>query len=264
MMDVTSLDPSFNPIRSGGERPPTQDFATELAKDPGRSSAPRHVRAEDGARTSRTSGLPEPTDAATSANPESPLEALALEHLNTVVQPIGMTEMLLGSRIYGVHLLAGAYLSELSVSEAGQEALSISSDGLAGDDVPQPSMAVSVNVSSGFVEGEGQGVATSTEVPAVLASIPVESEDTATATDASMPADLATASAAVAFWPERSLRIHRDVDGGAVAWLRDYRLRSDDLPRVVDATLREAKDSGVVLSRIMLNGREAWSSRSDY
>ncbi|RDD81430.1 hypothetical protein DVJ77_12005 [Dyella tabacisoli] len=64
-------------------------------------------------------------------------------------------------------------------------------------------------------------------------------------------------------WAERSLRFIRQREGGLVAWLRDYRAEGDEVSQMVNALRQEAKAQGLVLQKIMLNGREAWTSRNN-
>jgi hypothetical protein len=182
--------------------------------------------------------------------------------LNTVVQPTGVTEALLGSRVYGVHLLAGAYLSELVVSESEVELNELHSE------TPQlTESAVAQEPTAAFALLD---VSTPGPDESLPTQAPVNAIDSLRESGSSMPADdIALTNAAVSdgtstlLWSERSLRFTPQRDGTAIAWVRDYRLESREIPRLMEALRGEAKTKGMSLSKIMLNGREAWSSRGN-
>jgi len=182
--------------------------------------------------------------------------------LNTVVQPTGVTEALLSSRVYGVHLLAGAYLSELVVSENEGE--------LVGPHAEAPPLTESAVAQ----EPEAASASLDANTPApdesLSTQVSVSAIDSIVDSDPSMPTDdIALTNAAASdgtstlLWSERSLRFTPQRDGTAIAWVRDYRLESREVPRLMEALRGEARAKGVSLSKIMLNGREAWSSRSN-
>jgi len=182
--------------------------------------------------------------------------------LNTVVQPTGITEALLGSRVYGVHLLAGAYLSELVVSESEGE--------LTGPHAETPQLTESAVAQ----EPEAASASLDANTPApdesLPTQVPVSAIDSLLESEPSMPTDdTALTNAAVSdgtstlLWSERSLRFTPQRDGTAIAWVRDYRLESHEMPRLMEALRGEAKAKGMSLNKIMLNGREAWSSHSN-
>ena len=182
--------------------------------------------------------------------------------LNTVVQPTGVTEALLSSRVYGVHLLAGAYLSELVVSESEGE--------LTGPHAETPQLTESAVAQ----EPEAASASLDANTPApdesLPTQVPVSAIDSLLESEPSMPTDdTALTNAAVSdgtstlLWSERSLRFTPQRDGTAIAWVRDYRLESHEMPRLMEALRGEAKAKGMSLNKIMLNGREAWSSHSN-
>lgn len=63
--------------------------------------------------------------------------------------------------------------------------------------------------------------------------------------------------AAVAAWPERSLRWITSSEGRATMWLRDYRIEIGEVPALLDQLLDKYGDLAH-LHRIMINGVEAW------
>ena len=66
------------------------------------------------------------------------------------------------------------------------------------------------------------------------------------------------------FWPESSFRLTKRSDGSAVIWLRDYRTPDEHAPRLVDELVEAALAANIRLGRIVLNGREVWTSRQNY
>jgi hypothetical protein len=179
------------------------------------------------------------------------------------VQAIGVTEALLGSRVFGLHLLAGGYLSEFALSESST---SETSDALrlvqASTASPEEQAASTDAVRSLEVASpEDQGHVEALAMGGAL----VDSEMSPAATDAPTQISVAEAPTGtpLAQWLERSLRFTKQPDGSAVAWLRDYRVDGDEASRLIDSLVQEAKAKGSVLSRVMLNGREVWTSRSD-
>lgn len=67
--------------------------------------------------------------------------------------------------------------------------------------------------------------------------------------------------AAWLLWPQRLLRWRPDATSeGVVAWLRDFSLDTAGLPPLVDSIIALAKEQGIPLQRIMLNGHAVWSS----
>jgi hypothetical protein len=182
--------------------------------------------------------------------------------LNTVVQPTGVTEALLGSRVYGVHLLAGAYLSELVVSESESE--------LTGLHAEAPPLTRSVMTQEPAAASASLDANTPAPDESLPTQVPVSVIDSLLESEPSMPADDTALTNAAAsdgtstlLWSERSLRFTPQRDGTAIAWVRDYRLESREMPRLMEALRGEAKAKGLLLSKIMLNGREAWSSHSN-
>lgn len=282
MPDISSIDGYANPWRSSVNRSPSQDFADELAKEDGKAQSDKRAqakqdnetrseaRAQGEATTEQTtstvrlvSGTALPGNSGMSAAKAAVL-ATVQEQLGVVVQPIGDTEALLGSRVFGLHLLAGAYLSELTLSEGATseatfdavKAVQSSTTSLEEQAAPLDSL-----LSEQTASPEDPSPVESLVVPGAT----VTNEASAAATDASPQTAAAMESTGVpaAHWLERSLRFTKQSDGSAVAWLRDYRADGHETAKLVDSLIQEAKANGSVLSRVMLNGREVWTSRND-
>jgi hypothetical protein len=74
--------------------------------------------------------------------------------------------------------------------------------------------------------------------------------------DAARASDLSSL-AAIAAWPERSLRWITSSEGRVTMWLRDYRIEIDEVPALLDQLLDKYGELAH-LHRIMINGVEAW------
>lgn len=175
------------------------------------------------------------------------------------VQPVGVTEALLGSRIFGWHAFAQAYLSELTASNVTLNEES--------DPVEATLQLAQVTPSIPEVaDGEAAGIrhapstATLSELGLVAESPRGAEGMDGHAAEAGATDPVVAAVASSDYWSERSLRFTRHADGRNVAWVRDYRLDGAEADRLVGSVLQEAQAGGLVLDRIMLNGREAWSS----
>ncbi len=262
MTDVTGIDPHRLVQRSGeARRAEAQDFAKALAyqRDESRHAAAPGGRAES-ARAEVVAPEAGPAAAVQSAMADRQATLLPTQALlDIAVQPVGVTQALRDARVYGMHALAGAYLSELAAADT---------------EAPPEQPTASVAPAAEQVTAVQQSPAST-----VLAAMPAVSEvapATASAAtlplfrisalqpeSASLPTDPVTATLAgtQSRWPDSLLRLVRQRDGGTVAWIRDYRVQPGEVPALV-AQLRDcARADGVALHRIMLNGREAWSSR---
>lgn len=288
--DISSIDGIINPSRFSTNRSPSQDFADELAKEA--SNAPSktrtqaktsdaHAQAEQGgkaasdtktpgevvAEQATSAGQPFSGGVVSGSNSMLSAEAAVLTtqlQLGTVVQPIGVTEALLGSRVFGMHLLAGGYLSELVLPEGETADVSldaetaVQSSVVSPEERPLPADLLRSSRSSSL-EDQSSIEALTTQIALVENEVSEATSETFSRT----PVATAATSAPLAQWLERSLRFTKQADGSTAVWLRDYRAGADEGARLRDSLLQEANATGVVLGKIMLNGREVWTSRSD-
>ncbi|GAB2554849.1 hypothetical protein [Rhodanobacter koreensis] len=295
MADIPSIDGYINPWRSSTNRSPSQDFADELAKEANTAPADTQTHAQKGSDTPSAARAQEEqggkatterqtqdgvvAELATPAgqqlsgrslpgnNSVLSLEAALLnaqQQLGTVVQPIGVTEALLGSRIFGMHLLAGGYLSELALSQGATADIAFDAvNAVQSSAAPQEGQAMPVS-SARSLQSTSLEEQSSIEA-LVMQTAPVANEASEAATETLTYAAVATAStsAPLSQWLERSLRFTKQSDGSTTAWLRDYRVGAAEAANLRDSVLQEANAKGVVLGKIMLNGREVWTSRSD-
>ncbi|MGS1137641.1 hypothetical protein ACVCL4_15905 [Rhodanobacter sp. UC4444_H11] len=182
---------------------------------------------------------------------------------NATVQPTGVTETLAGSRVFGIHLFAGRYLSELYAS---------ASCGLP----PLPSRAgiadtegTAVAPHAGVRETAGLMVSTMTPYPPQYGAMQVWGDMARTAVGA--PREEAEPAAVAAIsdtpravpWPEDSLRLTKNANGGLTLWLRDYRMDDTAATPVVEAMVQEARSKGLKLEKVLWNGREVWTSLNE-
>jgi hypothetical protein len=272
MSNITGIDTLFQAQQNDANQQPMQDFARELAK----SSEQAKHDAQDAAnaKSDGKPGAQEPSPGTTLPSASRPdlSGRTALEPANALsappakpmeevlVTPVGITEALLGARVFGWHALAQAYLSELSIAdkESGKSAIAEASPAWVEDasapadsaDKAVPEMVSAQNVA------EDAGVASDVEVAPQDRQQAISSD----AASAGAPESIAADTRASGYWAERSLRLVRQRDGGVVAWLRDFRVADADRPALLNAVLHEARAQGLVLNKIMLNGREAWSS----
>ena len=179
------------------------------------------------------------------------------------VHPVGVTEALQSARVFGVHLLAGSYLSEIllrdeSVGRPIPAAEPAYAGGEAQPAVPAPHGGAAPPSLADVIGGQPSfpqmAVAPSETFAGVESRHAVET--------VSCPAGaLACGAPAEVAWSERILRITGEREGHAVAWLRDFRLDAAGEARLVQSVRQEARAHGVKLAKIMVNGREAWASR---
>lgn len=256
--------------------PPMHDFAHELAKHPEQTKPlAQNNGAQGDGKAAGYNGFEqeqgfEPAQAEPVANADGALPQMELQTAlaqpdnvgeHNPVAPIGVTESLLETRIFGWHAMAQAYLSELSTADSHSE----SHDAVQSDQTLTTTQVETANKTPAsasmvsFPETEEESAATAQADVLVKAQTSITS-DSATPSNALEPA--MTDASASGFWPERSLRFTRQRDGSSVAWLRDFRLGDAEASRLIRFVLGDAKEKGVALSRIMLNGREVWTSPS--
>lgn len=274
-MVIHHVDAPSSPSHARIERPPARDFAQELIEGDKRMSGVLHPRASSPEKatsfpaarhplapvqsvgSTTTSIGPAASGSASSTDGESLLGA---ELVSVLVQPAGVTETLLAARVYGVHLMASPYLSELVEQEI--------------DKPVQPSISVgAVEPSDGSTENQAvpsialadlsarMPAGASRQQVSVVADLPVEigPKSPATVSRSAGVTVSASAAAVAEFWPEASMRFTRRADGGTVLWLRDYRISDEGGAQLVAIMIKEAMAQGTPLSRVVLNGREAWT-----
>jgi hypothetical protein len=277
MSTIVSTDAMLaSPFARSSDRQADGDFSSELDRPDPADDA----RAERAATRARP--LPKPVDAlppgvrgnaaseprvtepadASGIPQESPsLPESTIALVNQIVQPVSLMGQLLASRVYGEHLLGGGYLSVMSTAEADEQAATTAHGVVAAETSFE---AVDRVASPAAVVAEAQdAVGTSvTELFAATTQTPGGTDiDWNEATSAS---DRSSMFAAVArSWPDHLLRAIGQPDGSCVVWLRDFRLGDADADAQVAALVHEAHSQGTRLSRIILNGREVWSSPTE-
>lgn len=266
MNQIAGIDQSLNPTPREPQIKPAHDFAHELAKDQARNDAAA-ARAAVADRNEQFAGkAPEATlsEAAEATDekaviPNGELDATTASVRESMVQtvaPVGVTQAFLGARVYGLHLAAQGYLSVLSSaqieeqSHAAQASAAVIDSQHAMDEIGEiqvrPVTAAQIENTSGAQPG-----AVALQVDPLVVS---ESE----APPSESPG-LVSATPTIV-WPERVVRVARGSQGVSV-WLRDYRIGSDEGSQLVSAVIAQARAHGEALQRIILNGREVWTSR---
>lgn len=275
MTNIFGVDAASQPWQRDSTRVSEKDFAHELAKHEAEQKPGSQVKQDDQGNAKSSAEFGSDTHesglaslAVASASDEALSTAARAEVLNEAQQladapvaPTGVTEALLGARVFGWHALAQVYLSELTAADKEQAeqtlhaAQKLSSQPAISEQDAEPS-TVSMSSTLRMAEGEGVFVAPQTEIITQVQSR-LGSDD---ATSANV-AELSTADAsATSYWSERSLRFTRQRDGSSIAWLRDFRISDGEASHLIQLVLNDAKANGVALSKIMLNGREAWAS----
>jgi hypothetical protein len=271
MSDISQIDASLHPKRPPAERTPARDFAHELAKGgdgAGAQSAPRQDTA--GAVPSLPAmpkpevNLPQVAHVSAKLFDGTAAGIAIQEQLSVAVQPTGITQALLGSRVYGVHLLAGTYLSELEARAyptlAAVPDMAVSTMA----EIP-PLMSVGQSDASP-VSSDTASVAPLHEEAMAMLNLLAKDETVMAASHASPSSEVSivSAEASTMLWPESSLRLTKQRDGSTVIWLRDFRMPAEGASHVVDALVRAARTEGIRLGKIVLNGREVWTSSENY
>jgi|GEM_PF-1100354 len=271
------IDGLFHPYKpDGSTREPNtaHDFEHELSKGEEHTQSSSHfVRDHTSENSAQTrlgreqSHEADPTsgelnsdedDAATSQLPEAVLKPSA------PVLPIGVTEALLASRVFGIHLLAGSYLSELtSVARVAVEPFSASSstaiaipngvDGHPGQAGDQSLMIGQIASPTGQASTAGVETMALGRDSGGQASGPAPDDET----------DTSSFQVSNMVWQERLLRVVKYSDGAVVAWVRDFRIDPDGASELVANLMEKLQHQGLQVSRVMLNGVEAWASTGD-
>jgi hypothetical protein len=276
MTNIYGVDASLQAWQQDNQRPPAKDFAHELAKrDEPVKTAPQNdakpnpdaeFEGQSSTQPGKSASIPLPGDETAALSAQEALAAVqseAQQLAQATVTPTGVTEALLGARVFGWHAMAQAYLSELTAADGGTTAHALSEEQVmsSAQSVPDDSaeaLAASEPSTAAVVD-------TSTATAPVQAANPTQAR---LATDEAVSpgtADMALADvAAPSYWSERSIRFTRQGNGASVAWLRDFRISHTEASHLIQFVLNDAKAKGVVLSKIMLNGREAWASPNNH
>lgn len=269
MTDISQIDGGRTGQAAVPQRQASRDFSEELARD--------HRMHEFDNRSDRAAEAPSLSadtvqPAANTQGESTAALQLALmgasETSATIrllqqmaVQPIGQLGAVRNARVFGVHLLAGAYLSEVDTAETG---------GTAGDvnggapKVVDPSGQVALTSAEAKASVAALSAVPSTDVqaqasPAISGTVAVALSSHGNAALDNVAHGVAGAGT-LAHWVDRLLRYSRQPDGSTVAWLRDFRVSEDQVPALVSAVLQHASQLGMTPGLIMLNGREVWPS----
>ncbi|MGN6151012.1 MAG: hypothetical protein ACTHOH_03250 [Lysobacteraceae bacterium] len=114
------------------------------------------------------------------------------------------------------------------------------------------SMPVNTRIAAGDAAGEGTAALDTQDPRAVVA----RQEETDAPEE--IPASRAGTPTEAAAWLARWVGFIQRTGRPPSLWLRDYRLDPDDARRLADMLHRTATADGIVLDRIVVNGRELW------
>lgn len=248
-------------------RQPEKDFSHELRKQEPQSRlvAQNHTKTTDSGFNEKPMTF-EPNEfhsvvAMDEGLPKTPVQMAMLEQIQAAepiaVAPVGVTETLLEARVFGWHAMAQAYLSELTTADGVAKQLGASEISQAAMMAPSEPMGASVATApaANSVAPEDASEVQSLETLPIQPSIATDDAAPASAVESTV-----AGSSAQALWAERSLRFTRQRDGSSVVWIRDFRLSDAEASHLTQWVLGDARQKGVTLSRIMLNGREVWTS----
>ncbi|GLQ86478.1 hypothetical protein [Dyella flagellata] len=264
------VDTSAQLLKREESRQPAQDFAHELAKpDVHGKQSPLPTPSQTKSMASegfdvRQSFEPAQPNADTATNetlPPLPMQDAVLEPVQAnqpvTVAPTGVTEALLEARVFGWHAMAQAYLSELTAADAGvkQSGSWQSERGVLAEAAEAVSEPLALNETVAAEPAEPTTGTSAVDTLPVQSLLTPNEATPAHAIEATM-----ASSSAPALWPERSLRFTRQRDGSSVAWLRDFRLSDSEASHLIRWVLSDARAKGMALGKIMLNGREVWTS----
>jgi hypothetical protein len=283
MTNIISIDMAAQLWQQDLAAQPAQDFAQELAKHEAQEKSQQHPQekadeqlkaaSRDSESAAEHTDTQQPTSTprtvSASVSDDSSQTAWAAKQAtiaqeqalaDVTVAPTGLTEAILGARLYGWHAQAQVYLSELSLAgeQVEQQAVKDSPESHPNTiSVEEPASEAVSMPTPVEVEKLVSTQATTTASDSKPDDVRVSSDDAAPTS----AKEIATSDASLAgYWAERSLRFTRQQDGSSVAWLRDFRISSSEAPRLVALALSDANAKGLKLSRIMLNGQQAWPS----
>lgn len=260
------LDKTAQLAQRDESRQSAEDFAHELAKQAPQAKPSAQGNPKTAAGRSFDEQQPlQPNEpklpAIDEALPRESAQATLLQPMQAAepinVAPVGVTETLLEARVFGWHAMAQAYLSELTAADDSAKAPGtnpVDQAAMAAQAEPidaSSATVVAVTVQAAEEAAQVQPV----DAMAIPPSLATDETPSASALTATM-----AGSGAQASWPERSLRFTRHRDGSSVAWIRDFRLGDAEASHLVGWVLSDARQKGVPLGRIMLNGREVWAS----
>jgi hypothetical protein len=269
MTDIAGVDGNRAPLAVVAQRQPSRDFGEELARN--RQQSERNDQSD---RLTPNGEAPQEGAAQMASSPNDLETALHLAlsgaagaasticlMQQAVVQPIGDLEAVRDARVFGVHLFAGAYLSEVSTVDGGSnDASSTDRPADAAATAGTPSSATDDTASSATAMSSveignewGPGATSTLSRPDASLTNPDDARLDSVTNENSYAGTLVQ-------WVDRLLRYSRQSDGGVVAWIRDFRIGADRESQVVAAVLKHASELGVMPQRVMLNGREIWSS----
>lgn len=275
MTNIAGVNPSPQPSQQDSHRTPARDFAHELARRDEQvktnSQGDAKANQEPGFENQLLTEDGKPQWAAPAAEREAAVSAQeaqlavqteAQQLARAPVTPAGVTETLLEARVFGWHGMAQAYLSELTAATGDEPRLhAVSEEQASATSTTDKSAEAQPAAPSAPVEVAEP----TTAAPQLQSSEQMSPRFAAADTASSNVAELAVADAtASSYWSERSVRFTRQRDGASVAWLRDFRISDAEASHLIQFVLSDAKAKGVALSKIMLNGREAWTSPNSH
>lgn len=175
--------------------------------------------------------------------------------------PITVAEAGTRARLFEQHWFANGYLSFLADADRPRAP---AANGVAGATANRPTAATTTP------ETLAPAASMPTDGPdhTGMAPWPVALESMASVTDAlprsieRLARTLGPLVAADRPWPERLLRLSQRPGGKAALWVRDYKLMPQSIEPLVAHLRQLARQDGVALDRVVVNGTIVWHSES--
>lgn len=264
MESVSNIAHSFaSPSELSGHRS-KHDFADAIAKTADRDKAALHRRSAGGEKPteSRSQSSEKVGDSLVEDRAKSPdVNGSDRAMQSATVRPVGQIENVDEARIYGVHLLAGRYLSELGRGTAQELPCGELVQGVFEPANGRASMAAAAAPSAPFLSAGDQAPLSDPRPLVGLTTMGERAMESPVHEIGS--GEVMAAMPSAHEWLERSLRFARDRQGDMVAWVRDFRIDDQQAGALVGDLLDQAKANGIALARIMLNGHAIWNSTKE-
>jgi hypothetical protein len=175
--------------------------------------------------------------------------------------PITVAEAGTHARLFEQHWFANGYLSFLADAD---RSLAPAANGVAGAKANRPTAATTTPETLVPAASMPTGEPDHTGI----APWPVALESMASAADAlprsieRLARTLGPLVAADQPWPERLLRLSQRPGGKAALWVRDYKLMPQSIEPLVAHLRQLARQDGVALDRVVVNGTIVWHAES--
>jgi len=168
-----------------------------------------------------------------------------------------LCEMLTWSRVYPAHLIGSPYLSVVDMTGSNgnappeRDARIVS--GMDASESHVSAKAVTFDLKTQAAAGFSPN-ASCEPTASIKVTIVADSDPKVASLSQELDATVLTDH----FWAERLMRLTNGSDGRSTVWLRDYALKESDFEPVATELRQRAGQEGVLIGRVVINGREIW------